>query len=43
VYGGGVPPAWLVDGIAAAGGMKAPASPEGIDLGADDGGAAPTV
>lgn len=40
-YDGGVPPAWLVDGIAAAGGMKAPLSPESIHLGADDGGAAP--
>jgi hypothetical protein len=40
---GGVPPSWLLDGIAAAGGVKAPSSPEGIDLGGDDAGRAPSL
>lgn len=38
---GGTPPAWLIDEIAAAGGMTAPASPEGIELAGRDAGAAP--
>ena len=38
---GGVPPGWLIDAIAAAGGMASPASPEGIELIGRDAGAAP--
>ena len=38
---GGVPPGWLIDAIAAAGGMASPASPEGIELLGWDAGAAP--
>jgi hypothetical protein len=43
---GGTPPGWLVDAIAAAGGVTAPPSPQGIHLGANgasaqDAGAAP--
>jgi|SRR5215207_3832940 len=36
---GGTPPGWLVDAIAAAGGMTAPPSPQGIHLGANGGSA----
>lgn len=38
---GGRPPAWLIDQITEAGGMTAPASPEGIELAGRDGGPAP--
>ena len=38
---GGVPPAWLIDALAAEGAMQAPSSPEGIDVAdLDAGGAA---
>jgi hypothetical protein len=37
---GGVPPAWLIDALAAEGAMPAPSSPEGIGLVDLDAGAA---
>jgi hypothetical protein len=39
---GGMPPSWLVDAIAQAGGMTAPASPEDIEFTGLDAGSAPT-
>jgi hypothetical protein len=38
---GGMPPAWLVEAIAEAGGMSAPSSPEDIELAGLDAGQAP--
>ena len=38
---GGMPPPWLVEAIAQAGGMTAPASPEDIELTGLDAGSAP--
>lgn len=37
----GPPPSWLVDAIAEAGGVRAPSSLEGLDLGDQDAGSAP--
>jgi hypothetical protein len=39
---GGMPPAWLAETIAQAGGMTAPASPQDIELTGLDAGSAPT-
>lgn len=40
-FDGGMPPSWLVEAVAAAGGMSAPFSPEDIELAGLDAGAAP--
>lgn len=40
-FDGGMPPSWLVEAVAAAGGMSAPFSPEDIELAGLDAGSAP--